>query len=60
MSDMKGLIFMVIVTLVVLASFARPEKESDSPAASTVNKAANTANNNIAAPDSSTVNYKKG
>ena len=57
---MKGLIFMVIVTLVVLASFARPEKEMDSTTAPIINKGANTANNNIVAPDSSTVNYKKG
>ena len=58
---MKGLIFMVIVTLVVLASFARPEKDNNSSTAPVINKGANTANNNIVAPDSSsTVNYKKG
>jgi len=59
MSDMKGLIFMVIVTLVVLASFARPEKETSSPTESTIKKEVNTANNTVA-PDSSTINYKKG
>jgi len=56
---MKGLIFMVIVTLVVLASFARPEKEISSPTESTIKKEVNTANNTVA-PDSSTINYKKG
>jgi len=56
---MKGLIFMVIVTLVVLASFARPKKETSSPTESTIKKEVNTANNTVA-PDSSTINYKKG
>lgn len=56
---MKGLIFMVMVTLVVLASFARPEKEISSPTKKTINKGVNTANNMLAR-DSSTVNYKKG
>jgi hypothetical protein len=59
MSGMKGLIFMVIVTLVVLASFARPEKEISSPTEPTINKGINAANN-LVAPDSSRINYKKG
>lgn len=57
---MKGLIFMVIVTLVVLASFARPEKEVSSPTEATINNKEINAANNLVAPDSSTVNYKKG
>lgn len=57
---MKGLIFMVIVTLVVLASFARPEKEVSSPKRSTNNKGINTASSHIAGADSSIINYKKG
>ncbi len=56
---MKGLIFMVIVTLVVLASFARPEKEISSPAEQTINKGINAANN-LVVQDSSRINYKKG
>ena len=57
---MKGLIFMVIVTLVVLASFARPEKEISSPTEPTINNKGINAANNLVAPDSSKINYKKG
>ena len=57
---MKRLLFMVIVTIVVLASFARPEKENHASvdAARTYN-IKNTANYNNKA-GYSTVNYKKG
>ena len=48
---------MLVVTIVVLASFARPEKDiTDTPARSNAIK--KTANNNTA--DDSTVQYKKG
>lgn len=54
---MKGLLFMVIVTIVVLASFARPEKDTSvTPAGSSAIK--NTANH-LTTGDS-TVQYKKG
>lgn len=56
---MKGLIFMVIVTLVVLASFARPEKEVGIPETSTINKNINSANAGNS-QDSSAIHYKKG
>lgn len=54
---------MVIVTIVVLGSFARPEKENDSPAAvdpvnanSNIKSTANHANKAV----ERTVHYKKG
>ena len=54
---MKGLIFIIIVTIVVLASFARPEKEvSSSPALTPV---VSTANHNGTVQDSSIV-HKQG
>ncbi|MEJ0106531.1 MAG: hypothetical protein WDO19_30065 [Bacteroidota bacterium] len=54
---MKGLIFMVIVTLVVLASFARPDKESSSSSLTT--PSVSTANYNRTVQDSSIV-HKQG
>jgi len=56
---MKGLIFMVIVTLIVLASFARPEKEISSPDQSSINKAVKTSNKIAALDSSSTTQYKR-
>ncbi|MEJ0104342.1 MAG: hypothetical protein WDO19_18040 [Bacteroidota bacterium] len=53
---MKGLIFMVIVTLVVLASFARPDKESSS---SSLTPSVSTTNYNRTVQDSSIV-HKQG
>lgn len=56
---MKGFIFMIVVTLVVLASFARPEKEINPSEVKTVNKAANTINKTNQS-DSITIVYRKG
>lgn len=56
---MKGIIFMVVVTLMVFASFARPEKENNSPEIKTINKSTNTITVATSA-DSSSVPYKKG
>ena len=53
---MKGLIFIIIVTIVVLASFARPEKEVNS---SSLTPAVSTANRNGTVQDSSIV-HKQG
>jgi len=58
---MKRLLFMVIVTIVVLGSFARPEKESDTSVSPTPanNNIKNTANHTNTAGNSA-AQYKKG
>jgi hypothetical protein len=57
---MKRLLFMVIVTIVVLGSFARPEKENNtSVSPAHTNNIKNTASHNSKAGNS-TVQYKKG
>ena len=55
---MKRLLFMVIVTIVVLASFARPEKEDGTSIPAPSNEIKNTVNHKTAGD--STAQYKKG
>ena len=54
---MKGLIFIIIVTIVVLASFARPEKEISSSSHKTELSAMK--NQRVAIRDSSAI-HKQG
>lgn len=56
---MKGLIFMVIVTLLVLASFARPEKEINTPDQSSIKKAIAPSDKIVALDSTNTTHYKR-